>query len=66
MNNYKVGVYFEEGAVLSINADSLEQAREKAMDILDLFGGSDFPDKHKPNLVYRDYTVTDVELRPSE
>ena len=44
---FKVNVYFEEGAVLNIEADSREQAREKADQILNDFDDGNCPDEHR-------------------
>ena len=71
MKDYKVGVFFEEGAILNINAESPEQAREKAMEILDLYAGVYYPDSYqrpdrqprRVEAVHRDYMVTDVEVK---
>ena len=61
MKTYNVGVFFEEGAVLRVDADSIEEAREKVKEVLDSFGGVDYPNKYQQKTVYRDYMVTDVE-----
>ena len=63
MRDYRVGVFFEEGAVLNISAESPEQAREQAIEMLDLYAGVDYPDSYNSEAVHRDYTVTDVEVK---
>ena len=63
MRDYRVGVFFEEGAVLNISAESPEQAREKAIEMLDLYAGVDYQDSYNSEAVHRDYTVTDVEVK---
>jgi len=57
---FRVGVHFEEGTVLSIDADSPEQARVKAEQILGDFAGANYPDEYKPDPVHRDYMVASV------
>jgi len=63
MKDYRIGVFFEEGAVLNISAESPEQAKEKAIEMLDLYAGVDYSDSSNSEVVYRDYTVTDVEVK---
>lgn len=57
---FKVGVHFEEGTVLSIEADSPEQAKKKAEQILDDFAGASYPDEYRADPVHRDYMVASV------
>tara|TARA_R100001086_G_C11713425_1_gene224830 strand:+ start:183 stop:485 length:303 start_codon:yes stop_codon:yes gene_type:complete len=58
---YRVKVNFEEGFVLTVKADSKEQARKKVFDMVDEHGeciiGFEVTDKE---VVHRDWTV-DVE-----
>ena len=63
MKDYRIGVFFEEGAVLNISAESPEQAKEKALEMLDSYAGVDYSDSYNSEVVYRDYTVTDVEVK---
>ena len=61
MNTYRVGVYYEEGTVLRIYADSPEQAKAKAQEILSDSVQAEYPDECKSKIVHRDTGVTDVQ-----
>jgi CO/xanthine dehydrogenase Mo-binding subunit len=57
---YRVGVNYQEGAVLTIYADSPEQAKEKAKEILD-DTEADYPYVDEQKIVHRETMVTDVK-----
>ena len=61
MAEYKVSVHYDEGTVLTIEADSPEQAEAKAEQILLDEASVAYPDKYAPNPVHRDYMVVGVE-----
>ena len=61
MKGYRVGVYYSEGTLLRIKANSPEEAEIKAQKILDDNVQAVFPDKCKSKLVHREVAVTDVE-----
>lgn len=61
MKEYRVGVHYQEGTVLRIYADSPEQAKEKAQEILDDSVQAIYPDECKPKIVHRETMVTDAE-----
>ena len=58
---YRVSVHLEEGTVLRIKADTPEQARAKAKQVLDDYASSAYPLQYIPNPVHRDYMITDIE-----
>tara|TARA_R100001132_G_C3252243_1_gene79034 strand:+ start:805 stop:1014 length:210 start_codon:yes stop_codon:yes gene_type:complete len=61
MKTYRVAICLEEGQVVKVKADSPEQAEEKAYQIAEEFGGTDYPKKHQADCVHRDYFVQDAE-----
>lgn len=60
MKTYRVGVAFEEGVALRITAGSVKEAVEKIAEVMELYGGVDYPKHYQQDTVHRDYTVTDV------
>lgn len=60
MKEYRVGVHYQEGAVLRIYADSPEQAKEKAQEILE-DSQAVYPYVDEQKIVHRETAVTDVE-----
>ena len=64
MKEYRVGIHYQEGAVFRIYANSSEQAKEKAREILDdsqVVFRSAYPDMGVHKIVHRETMVTDVE-----
>jgi len=61
MTEYQVSVHYNEGTVLYLEADSPEQAKEKAESILLDNASVDYPKEYVPNVVHRDYMVVDCE-----
>ena len=59
---YKVSVHYDEGTVLTIKADSPEQAEAKAQAILEEHVEAYYPKEYAPDPVHRDYMVVDVLL----
>ena len=59
---YKVSVHYDEGTVLTIKADSPEQAEAKAEAILEEHVEAYYPKEYAPDQVHRDYMVVDVLL----
>ena len=61
MKEYKVGVHYQEGAVLVVLADSPEQAKKRAEEILD-DTKADYPFSVFENkIVHRETMVTNVK-----
>ena len=58
---YKVSVHYDEGTILYLEADSPEQAKEKAESILLDNASVDYPKEYEPNVVHREYMVVDCE-----
>lgn len=56
MKTYLVAVAYETGFKMFVEANSPENAKELALEII---GDGDIPDD--ADLIYRDYFVTDVE-----
>ena len=61
MTEYQVSVHYSEGTVLYLEADSPEQAKEKAESILLDNASVDYPKEYAPNVVHRDYMVVECE-----
>ena len=58
---YKVSVHYDEGTILYLEADSPEQAKEKAESILLDNASVDYPKECVPDVVHRGYMVVDCE-----
>ena len=61
MKTYRIGIHFEEGVVLTVEAESKETAEKIAMDAVDDYGGTEYPKKFNQDCVHRDYSVTHTE-----
>ena len=61
METYRVGIHFEEGQVLTVEAESKEAAEKIAMDAAELFGGTEYPKKFNQDGVHREFCVTHIE-----
>jgi len=59
MTEYKVSVYYDKGTVLTIEADTPEQAEEKAEQILLDHASVSYPSEYGGNVVHRDFMVLD-------
>ena len=60
-NEYRVSVHYDEGTVLTIEADNPSEACEKANKILLDEASVAYPSKYAPNVVHRDYMVVECE-----
>ena len=60
-NEYRVSVHYDEGTVLTIEADNPSEACEKANKILLDEANVDYPSEYAPNVVHRDYMVVECE-----
>ncbi len=60
MTEYRVSVHYDEGTVLTVEADNPEQATAKAEQILLDEAHVAYPNKYAPDVVHRDYMVIDV------
>ena len=58
---YRVSVHYDEGTVLTIKADNISQACEKANKILLDEASVSYPKEYAPNVVHRDYMVVECE-----
>jgi len=61
MTEYKVSVHYDEGTVLYIEADTLEQAQAKAETILLNEASVSYSSDYAPDVVHRDYMVVECE-----
>ena len=61
MKTYRIGIHFEEGVVLTVEAESKEAAEKIAMDAVDDYGGTEYPKKFNQNCVHREYSVAHTE-----
>lgn len=57
-NHYRVGVHYQEGTILTIYANSLEEAEKKAEEILNDSVQAIFPEECKPKIIHREFMVT--------
>ena len=60
-NEYRVSVHYDEGTVLTIEADNPSEACEKANKILLDEANVDYTSEYAPNVVHRDYMVVECE-----
>ena len=61
MTEYKVSVHYDEGTVLTIEADSPSEACEKANKILLDEAHVAYASEYAPNQVHRDYMVVECQ-----
>lgn len=61
LKKYRVGVYFEEGQVLTVEAESKEAAEKIAMDAIEEYGGTEYPKKFNQDGVHREFSVNEIE-----
>ncbi len=61
MKKYKVIINLEEGVVVEVNAESAEDAEQKAYALAEYWGGSSYPKEYKANHIRREYFVEDAE-----
>ena len=61
MKTYRIGIHFEEGVVLTVEAGSKKAAEQIAMDVVDDYGGTEYPKKFNQNCVHREYSVAHTE-----
>ena len=61
MTEYRVSVHYDEGTLLTVEADSPEQAQEKAEKILLDEAHVSYPSKYGADVVHRDYMVVECE-----
>ena len=61
LKKYRVGIHFEEGQVLTVEAESKEAAEQIAMDAVDDYGGTEYPKKFNQDGVHREFCVTHTE-----
>lgn len=61
MTEYKVSVHYDEGTVLTIEADNPSEACEKANKILLDEASVSYSSEYAPNVVHRDYMLVECE-----
>ena len=61
MTEYRVSVHYDEGTVLTIEADNPSEACEKANKILLDEASVSYSREYAPNVVHRDYMVVECE-----
>ena len=61
MKTYRIGIHFEEGVVLTVEAESEEAAQQIAIDAVNDCGGTEYPKELKQDCVHRDFCVTHIE-----
>ena len=63
MKTYRVGIHFEEGQVLTVEAESKEAAEKIAMDAVEEWGGTEYPKKFNQDGVHREFCVLSAYRR---
>ena len=61
MKTYRVAVCLEEGQMVKVKANTPEEAEQKAHQIAEEFGGTDYPKEYEATCVHRDFFTQDVE-----
>ena len=61
LKKYRVGIHFEEGQVLTVEAESKEAAEKIAMDTIEEYGGTEYPKKFNQDGVHREFCVAHIE-----
>ena len=61
MPEYKVSVHYDEGTVLTIEADNPSEACEKANKILLDEASVSYSSEYAPNVVHKDYMLVECE-----
>ena len=63
MKTYRVGIHFEEGQVLTVEAESKEAAEKIAMDAVEEWGGTEYPKKFNQDGVHSKFCVLSAYRR---
>jgi hypothetical protein len=58
---YRVGITLEEGVSVIVVADNKKEAEQKAFNLVEDHGGTDYPKEYSPKSLHRDYSVTDAQ-----
>ena len=58
---FRVAICLEEGVVVYVRAESPEDAEEKAYELAEEWGGSEYPKEYNHKCVHRDYFTQDAE-----
>ncbi len=58
---YRVGITLEEGVSVIVVADNKKEAEQKAFNLVEDHGGTDYPKEYSPKPLHRDYSVTDAQ-----
>ena len=61
ITEYKVSVHYDEGTVLTIEADTPQQAEAKAQEILYEHAEAYYPKEYAPDPVHRGYMVVECK-----
>jgi len=61
MKTFKVSICLEEGQVVTVKANTPEEAEQKAYQIGAELGGTNYPEEYDANCVHRDFFTQDVE-----
>ena len=61
MKTYRVSICLDEGQVVKVKANTPEEAEQKAHQIAEDFGGTDYPEEYGANCVHRNFFTQDVE-----
>ena len=61
MKTFKVSICLDEGQAGKVKANTPEEAEQKAHQIAEDFGGTDYPEEYGANCVHRTFFTQDVE-----
>jgi len=62
MSKWKVGISFEEGMSIEIEADNELDALKKAYTLVEEYGGTEYPKEYKQDILHRDFFTQDAKL----
>lgn len=62
MAKWKVGINFEEGMSVEIDADNEIDALAKVYTLVEDYGGTEYPKKYKQDILHRDFFTLDAKL----
>ena len=57
---YRVGITFDEGQTIEVSASNTEEAEELALQLVEEYGGTDYPEKYKQDFLHRDWSIANI------
>jgi hypothetical protein len=62
MKTYSVPIFFEERVLVTIKAETQEQAEEQAENLAYDYGGTDYPKEYKQDFDYRNWSIQNTYI----